>query len=45
MRLMNANRSATVMPVSDVDTSVRYYVDVLGFTQQFRYRSLCWKPE
>jgi predicted enzyme related to lactoylglutathione lyase len=37
MRLMNANRSATVMPVSDVDTSMRYYVDVLGFIQQFRH--------
>ena len=34
---MQINRSATVMPVSDVDVAIRYYVDVLGFTQQFKY--------
>jgi predicted enzyme related to lactoylglutathione lyase len=35
---MKLNRSATVMPVSDLGRALDHYVRVLGFTKQFDHR-------
>ena len=37
---MKADCSATIFHVSDVETSIKYYVDVLGFSVDFRYKNL-----
>lgn len=34
---MKIHGAATVFPVRDVDASLRYFVDVLGFTEEFRF--------
>ena len=34
---MKITSAATVMPVNDVDASIRFYVDVLGFSEQFKF--------
>lgn len=34
---MKAQHSATVFQVADLDAALRYYVDVLGFTVDFRF--------
>lgn len=34
---MKITGAATVFPVSNLDASLRHYVDVLGFSQDFRF--------
>ncbi len=34
---MKACGSATTFQVSDIDASLRYYVDILGFSERFRF--------
>ncbi|MFG0250487.1 MAG: VOC family protein [Phycisphaeraceae bacterium JB051] len=34
---MKINSSAAVLPVSDLDASLRYFIDVLGFAEDFRF--------
>lgn len=34
---MKINGAAAVFPVSDLDASLRYFIDVLGFSQDFRF--------
>ncbi|WOO41386.1 glyoxalase superfamily protein [Rubellicoccus peritrichatus] len=34
---MNINCAATVLTVKDVDTSIRFYTDILGFEEDFRF--------
>lgn len=34
---MKINSSATVLPVSDLDASLRYFAEVLGFREEFRF--------
>lgn len=34
---MQINSSATVLPVSNLDESLRYFSDVLGFREEFRF--------
>ena len=36
---MGLTGAATVMPVRDLDASLRFYTDVLGFRQEFRFDS------
>ncbi|MEM8737790.1 MAG: VOC family protein [Planctomycetota bacterium] len=33
---MKINGAAAIFPVSDLDASLRYFADVLGFTEDFR---------
>ena len=35
---MKITGAATVMPVSDIDASLRFFTQVLGFTQEFRFK-------
>ena len=34
---MKITGAATVLPVSDIDASLRFYMEVLGFSQEFRF--------
>jgi catechol 2,3-dioxygenase-like lactoylglutathione lyase family enzyme len=34
---MKINGAATVFPVTDLDASLRYFIDVLGFREDFRF--------
>ncbi len=34
---MTINSAASVFPVSDLNASLRYYIDVLGFVEDFRF--------
>jgi len=34
---MKIHGAAAVFPVSDLDASLRYFVDVLGFSDDFRF--------
>ncbi|MFW6060970.1 MAG: bleomycin resistance protein [Phycisphaeraceae bacterium] len=34
---MKITAAATVLPVRDIDQSLRYFTEVLGFTQEFRF--------
>lgn len=34
---MKIHGAAAVLPVSDLDASLRYFVDVLGFSEDFRF--------
>ncbi|MEX0655070.1 MAG: VOC family protein [Phycisphaeraceae bacterium] len=34
---MKINGAAAVFPVSDLDASLRYFIDVLGFSEDFRF--------
>lgn len=34
---MKISHAATVFPVSDVSAALRYYIDVLGFREEFRF--------
>lgn len=37
---MRPKCSATIFHVSDVDASIKYYTEILGFTVDFRYKDL-----
>lgn len=34
---MKLNGAAAIFPVSDLDASLRYFIDVLGFSEDFRF--------